>query len=465
MPGFLSSIAYVILMAPNSGIVNQGLRIILEPLGYAADRGPLNIYSIWGMIFVEGIRGATTVFLIIVAAFRLMDPALEDAAIMSGSGRFETLRRITIPLLTPALLGGIMYAFVGNLQDMDTPLVLGLPAGIFVLPTLIYFIAYRGAITNWGVASVYATLFVLLMAALSFIYFRYALRGSHRYATVLGKGYRPQRIKLGGWRFVALFFVFLYALFSVILPFLTLLWTSLTPGAFQPPTMKAFGNLNWGIYSDLLTNSRFLQAAWNTAGTSIIAATATMLLAIVSAWAVVRLRVRGAMFLDTMAFIPLALPSVALGVGMVLFYLGPVGRLLPVYGTWALLVIAFVVNYVAFATRVSNGGIAQLGAELEEASWVTGHGKISTLFRITSPLLKATFLAGFLWIVSVAAKNLTLPLLLASPSTETLSMRLWFLWDHFAEYDESAAIGVVMMVVIGGLALAARRLLTRAAGT
>ena len=461
MPGFLSSISYVLLLAPKSGIINQLLRPMLAPLGFSGDEGPINIYSMYGMIFVEGIRGATTIFLMIVAAFRLMDPSLEDAAIMSGAGRLETLRTVTIPLLTPALLGALVYAFVGNLQDFDTPLVLGLPAGIMILPTLIYFVGYSGARPNLGVASVYATLFVVLMVVLTFVYYRYAIRGSRRFATVLGKGYRPQRIKLGGLRYAALAAVVAFAVLSVILPFLTLLWTSVTQGAFQMPTMAALRKADLSAYADLFGSQSFLRAAWNTIGVSLLAGVATMGLAMVSAWAVVRLRVRGAALLDTLAFIPNAVPSVALGMALVVFYLGPIGGLLPIYGTWALLIIAFVINYVAFATRLSNGAMAQLGPELEEAAWTSGHGKFSTLVRVTTPLLSPAVVAGMLWIVAHAARNLTLPLMLASQGTETLSMHLWNLWDHHTEYTEAAAIGVIMMVAIGGLALFARSRLSK----
>ena len=317
------------------------------------------------MIFVEGVRGATTVFLMIVAAFKLMDPALEDAATMSGAGRFETVRTITIPLLTPALLGALVYAVVGNLQDFDTPLVLGLPAGILILPTLIYFVGYSGARPNLGIASVYASIFVVLMVALTFLYYRYAIKGSRRFVTVAGRGYRPQKIKLGPWRYVAVAFVWVFALFSVVLPFLTLFWTSVTQGAFQMPTLEAIRGADFSAYADLLGSDSFRRAAWNTIGVSLLAGLATMALAIVSAWAVVRLRVRGSTLLDTMAFVPNAVPSVALGIALVVFYLGPIGGLLPIYGTWALLVIAFVINYIAFATRLSNGAMAQLGPELK----------------------------------------------------------------------------------------------------
>ena len=464
MPGFLASISYVVLGAPKTGLVNQLLRAILEPFGYTADDGPLNIYSMGGMIFVEGVRGATTIFLMIVGAFRLMDPSLEDAAIMSGSGRFEILRKVTIPLLRPALLGALIFAVVGNLQDFDTPLVLGLPAGIFILPTLIYFVGYSGSLPNWGVASVYATMFVILMAVLTLVYHRYALRGSRRYATVLGKGYRPQRIKLGRWRYAALGFVGVFAMLSAGLPFLSLLWTSVAPGAFREPTWSALREADFSAYVDLFGSPAFRQAAYNTIGVSLLAGIATMALAIVCAWAVVRLRVRGSTLLDSMAFIPNAIPSVALGTALVVFYLSPMGRILPIYGTWALLVIAFVINYIAYASRVSNGAMSQLGAELEEAAWVSGHGRLSTLVKVTTPLLRPALLAGVLWIIAHAARNLTLPLLLSTSGTQTLSVHLWTLWDHQTEYTEAAAIGVIMMVALGGLALFARRLMVRGTG-
>ena len=465
MPGFLSSMAYTLLFSPKAGVGNQVIRDLLQPLGYSADSGPFNIFSMEGMIFVEGIRGTTTVFLMIVGAMRLMDPSLEDAATMSGSDRFESLRRITVPLLVPALLGAAIYSFVGNLQDFDTPLVLGLPGGVFILPTYIYFVAYSSSTPGWGLASAYASLFIVMMIVFTYLYFRVAIRGSKRFATVLGKGYRPQRIKLGSWKYPAVGLFAIYGFFSIGLPFFVLLWTSLAPSSsFRIPNLEMLRNMDFSAYSELAQNNGFLKAITNTVGISLLAAVATMAVALLSSWAVVRLRVRGAALLDTMAFIPNAIPAIALGVALVMFYLSPVGQLIPIYGTWALLVIAFVVNYIAYATRVSNGGMVQLGAELEEASWLAGHGKLSTLFRVTTPLLLPTFLAGALWVFAHSARNLTLPLLLGSRKSETVSMYLWRLWDINQDFRAVGAIGVIMIVLIGGIALAARNVMTRRSG-
>ena len=142
MPGMLSAMSWILLGSPKIGALNVWIRNLLDLVGIHMDSGPFNIYSLYGMILVESLKGTSTLFLLIVGAFRLMDPALEDASTMSGGLRWKTLRYVTLPLMKPALLAAGIFAFLGNMEDFDTPLLLGLPANVFILPTLIYFTAY-----------------------------------------------------------------------------------------------------------------------------------------------------------------------------------------------------------------------------------------------------------------------------------------------------------------------------------
>src|SRR5437870_2663600 len=142
MPGMLASMAWILMLSPKSGIVNIALRGIMDWFGAAPATGPLNVFTLPGMIFVESVRGSTTLFLMMVGAFRLMDPSMEEAATMAGAKVFTSLRRVTLGLVLPMLLAAWMYSFLGNLEDFETPLLIGLPAGVYVLPTLIFFTAY-----------------------------------------------------------------------------------------------------------------------------------------------------------------------------------------------------------------------------------------------------------------------------------------------------------------------------------
>src|SRR5262249_47097530 len=150
--------------------------------------------------FLDAMRGVTTVFLMVVGAFRLFDPSLEEAATVSGASRFATLRRVTLPALVPAIIAGTMYSFIGSMEQFESALAVGLQAGIFMLSTVIFFTVQMRVPINYGLGAVYAILFMVIMIVLVIVYRKIVSR-AERYVTVTGKGYRPRRISLGGWRY------------------------------------------------------------------------------------------------------------------------------------------------------------------------------------------------------------------------------------------------------------------------
>ena len=202
MPGILRSMSWILLLSPRSGIINVYLRDYLSFFGMRLETGPFNIFTLPGMIFVEGMSGSTTLFLLMVGAFRLMDPSMEEAAKISGARTFTTLRRVTLGLMLPAVLAAAMYAFLGNLDDFETPLLIGLQAGIYLLPTLIYFTAYVSP--SYGLATAYSSIFIIFTIVMVWIYYRVVIRHTERYASITGKGYRPRRLALGKWRWVGI---------------------------------------------------------------------------------------------------------------------------------------------------------------------------------------------------------------------------------------------------------------------
>ncbi len=461
MPGMLSSMAWILMLSPRIGVLNIATRTVMGWFGLGVgDVGPINIYSMGGMVFIEGIKGANTLFLMLVGAFRLMDPSLEDASTLSGATRLQTLRRVTMPLMLPALLAAAIYAFLGNLDDFDTPLLLGLPAGIFLLPTLIYFTAYVSSSPNWGLAAAYSSLFLVMMGFLVVWYYRVVIKKARKYATVTGKGYKPQRIKLGRWRYAALGGFIAYFALTIAMPFAILLWASVLP-AYRVPSRELLGSLTFSNYLQILDDPLIVQATINTVVLATSTATVTMILAFIVSWAVVRIRVKGGVLMDALAFAPNAIPTVAVGLGLVIMYLHPALRWTSLYGSVTLLVIALSTKYLAFSTRIGNGAMVQIAGELEEAAWVSGIGKVRTLIRVTAPLLLPTFLAGWLWVVAHSFRNLTLPLLLASPGSEVLSMRIYQYWVRDADFSLTAALGVCLMLTLALLAFGSRRIIAK----
>lgn len=462
MPGMLSAMAWTLLLSERTGWINVVIRNFLSVFGVEMDSGPFNIYSLPGMIFVESIRGSTTLFLMMVASFRLMDPALEEVASMSGAGNAATLRLITAPLLKPILLATAMYGLISNLEDFDTPLLIGLPAGVYVLSTFIYFSTYLSG--DWGLSAVYTTMFLFLTVAMVALYQRLILRRASGFATVSGKAFAPRRIKLGKWKWPAFGVVVTFAFLAVVLPLLIIAWASLLQN-YENPSMSALSGISLDNYWELFGDDRIVQSFWNSFVLGIGSALATMILAFLIGWAVVRQQVRGKAILDALSFIPHALPSVAIVIALVAFYLSPSMAWLPLYGTVTLMIIAMVTRYIAFGTRTANGAMIQIDRSLEEAAAVSGIPKGRTLLLITGPLILPAFIGGAIFVGSHAFRNLTIPLMMASRDNETIAVALYATWYRDANFSLASAIGVVLTVGLGIVTLITRRWIMRGYST
>jgi iron(III) transport system permease protein len=459
MPGLLFSMAYVFLFLPKSGVLNVFLRDLLSHFGMELSEGPINIYSLGGMIFLDGLRGVTTVFLMIVGAFRIMDPAMEEASLASGANHWATLRKVTLPVLRPALLAAVLYEFASSMESFEAPLVLGLPGRIYVYSTMIY-ISTRDAIPNYGLGAAFAASYFLLSLGLVYLYQRATVRQSERFATVTGKGYRPHRIKLGRWRYPALALFILYFLFAVVLPLGVLVWTSLLP-SYQPPSRAALARLHWGNYQMIFTEPAILRATWNTLIMTFGAATATVAVAFAVSWLVVRARIRGSMALDGLTFASHAIPGVVIALSFIFLYLQPPFRFLGLYGTVWILVLALVTQYVSFASRTTNAAVMQIHKELEEAGEVSGASRLRVLWQITFPLIRPAFIAAWIWVAAHAVRAFSVPLMLASRSNRPLAVMLWHLWDEEQNLPAASALGVLLILALTLLTFSGRAIIAR----
>ena len=454
MPGILRSMAWILLLSPNTGIINVGLRHVLGFWGMQIQNGPLNVFTLPGMIFVEAMGGSTTLFLLMVGAFRLMDPSLEEAARVSGASSLTTLRRVTLGLMKPAVLAAAMYAFLGNLDDFEVPLLIGLQAGIYLFPTLIYFTAY--ITPSYGLASAYSSIFILFTLIMVWIYYKVVIRQSDKYASITGKGFRPRRLSLGRWRWAALGFFCVFFVLNILLPFFTLVWASLLP-TYMAPSVSALQYVTLQNYVKLAHEPLIVSSTVNTVLLGIAAATATMGLAYLVSWLIVRLKVTGAIFFDAIAFIPHAIPTVAIGLALIAFYLNPAINWLPIYGTMWIMILALMTRYLAFATRTSNAAMTQLHRELEEAARTSGASKVTTLWKITFPLLMPPFVGGWIWVFAHTIRSFTIPLLLATPGNETVAVVMFQFWDRKTDFALASTVGVAMLVVMGLLTFIARK--------
>lgn len=461
IPGVLFALGWTLLLSPKTGALNMALREFFTLFGADFKEGPINIYSIGGLIFLDGLRGVTTVFLMIVGAFRMMDPSLEEAARVSKAGTAGTFFQVTLPAMMPAVLAAGMYSFISSMESFEAPLAVGLPGNIFVLSTLIYFTTRIQAPMDYGLAAVFGVSYMVLMLLLLVVY-RRVIRHSERFSTITGKGFRPRVISIGKWRWPAFLMFVVYFLLAVVAPFIILLWASILP-SYRIPSWEALELFTWRNYIEIFEADRVVNVVWNTLYLMLLSATATMILAFITSWGIVRSQVRGSGLLDGLVFVPHAIPGIVIALALIMAYLSPPLKYLGLYGSIWMMVMGLVVAYVAFGTRLMNSAIMQVHKELEQAAYVSGAGTMRTLFSITLPLLFPAFAAGWIWVAVHALRSFSIPLMLASRENEVFAVLLWEYWDE-GTASLSSALGVLMILVLIPMTLLMRRFIVQISG-
>jgi iron(III) transport system permease protein len=453
MPGMLLSMSWVLLLSPNVGIINRATMFV-----FGLENAPFNIYSLGGMIFTEGLRLVPTTFLLLVGAFRAMDPSLEEAALVSGAPKFTTTLRVTLPIMFPAILTAAIYIFMTAIESFEIPGVLGLRNGILVFSSKIYYATtstYGGG-ANYGEASALSSTYLVISIFLIYLYQR-STRHSERFATVTGKGYRPRVNDLGIWKYVALFFFVFYFCLAVLFPILIMFWASLIP-FYQAPSQEALSVVSFSSYSDLLSDAEVAKAVGNTVRLMFGSATVTTLLAAAVAWVVLRSKFPGRRFLDVLTFLPHAVPSVVLALALIYVYL--TFDFIPIYGTSLIILVGFVTNYLPFSTRTLSASVIQIHKELEEAGRVSGASSVTVFRKIVVPLLLPTMAGVAIWVAVHAMRELSMALMLNSSSNNVISFLIWSHWEA-GDLRHASALGVVLILIMLVMTFSGRYLATR----
>jgi iron(III) transport system permease protein len=441
IPGLVFAISYVLLLSPDIGVFNKMLMAM-----FGLSEAPLNIYTLTGLIFVEGLRLTPGSFLMMAAVLKSMDPSLEEAAYTTGAGIVRTSRLITAPLMLPGILAASIYYFITVIESFEIPAIIALPVGIQLLTTKIFFATHATTtMPNYSLASAVSVIFILVSAGLVYLY-TLATKHSERYTTITGKGYRPRIINLGKWRYAALGFTALFFSFSVIFPLLVLIWGSLLP-FMQAPSASALANASFAAYFNLGNVPKFGLALQNTLFMTLFVATGTMLIASLAAWFVVRGRVRGSRYMDLLTFMPHAIPSIVVAVGLIILYLHPMVRtVLPIYGTIWIIIVGMITKRISYGSRIMIGAMFQLHKELEEASEICGVGWLKTFFLITLRLLVPAFVNGWLYSAMLSIALFSIPVMLYTPRSIVFSVMIWNLWEN-AKVQDACVVGVVMVAI------------------
>jgi iron(III) transport system permease protein len=438
VPGILYTISWVYLIGGNVGVIQKMFRAV--GMGSVVP----DAFSLPGMILIDGLHLSPLVFLLMYAAFRSTDPSLEESAMMSGATVPQTVTRVTLPLVRPALLGAVLIMVVRGLESFETPAVLGMPSGTWVFTSRIYDALHTYPI-KYDQASIYS-LSLLLITVAGLLLVQHMNRRSERFQTVTGKGFRPRTLDLGKWRWpVSVGFV-LYFIIAVIAPLLILLWMSLLP-FYQTPGINALGSLTFSNYAELFHTRGVTQSIKNSVILALTSATAVMLFTAIISWIVLKSQFRGRRLLDLLASFPLAMPGLVLGVSLIFIYLRSP---LPIYGTLLILFIAYVTRYLPYGMRYSGSSLAQVGAELEESAKMSGATWRDTFQRIVLPLMAPGLVAGWIYVVVVSVRELSSSILLYSQNTRVMSVTIWEFWQN-GQTGVLAALGVCMVVALMAL--------------
>jgi len=436
IPGVIITISWILLAAPNIGVLNYLIEAVT-----GVNRA-LNIYSFWGMVWVQSLEMTPLAYLLMSAALQSIDPRLEEASAIAGAGTWPTLRRVTLPLVLPAGAAAALLLFIQTVESFEVPLILGARARVAVYTTEVYFNTSRMP-TDWGLASTYSMVLLLLSMALLLIYFR-LVRHGERYQTITGKDFRPRRIDLGAWKYLSCGLSLLLVFLITGLPFLVMLYASLLP-RFQVPTADALQAATLMNYRSLFDDSAYsITPIVNSTLLGIGTATVVMLLVAAVSYFVHKTRVRGRKLLDFLGFAPIALPSVVLGSAFLWLYLIVP---LPVIGSLTIIGLAYLTRYLPYALRFVSSAIVQIHTELEEAAAVAGGTWWTNLYRIYLPLLRPGLMAGWFWVMVHAYRELTISLMLARANNRTASVIIFDLWTS-GSFPQLSAFGVLIFLML-----------------
>ena len=448
VPGMLQAMAWVLLLSPRIGFVNKSLQSFL-----ALEQAPIDIYSLGGMVFIEGLRLVPTAFLMLVPLMRSMDPSLEEAAAVSGARPLSTTRKITLRLLAPGIVAVMIYQAMTALEVFEIPGIIGLPAGIYVFSTKIYAVVRSATfLPAYGLANALAMVYLGIALVTTFFYIRLISR-AERFTVITGKGYRPRQLDLGRWRYPAFALILLYLFLAIFLPFLVFVYVSFL-SFLQAPSLAALQTLTLKNYRFLAEYGEVGSALTNTVVMVLVTATATVILSFLVSLVVVRSKFWGRRLLDQLAFVPHAIPGIVMGIAFFWVFLKV--DFLPIYGTIWAMSIGFTAGFLSYGTRSMNAALLQVHKELEEAAYVSGARPWRTLWRIFLPLLMPTFVGVWIWVVLHAVRVAGLPLILyEGPQNQVLSILIWNMWDE-GYVPAVAAIGTLLMLSLLLLTLAVR---------
>lgn len=435
LPGMVDNLVWIYLLSPRTGLINISLMDF-----FGLKSAPFDIYTMAGMIWTMGISLIPSAYIITSSAMRNMDPSLEDAARIAGSGVFQTLRRVTLPLNLPAIFSVWLLQFILAVESFETPSMIGIPAKIEVFMASIYQSMVWNIPPEYGLATARATVILFITMTLVYIY-RRSTRRIEKYQVITGKAYQPRVIGLGRWGYLGTGLILSYVIIHIGLLFITITMLSLQP-FWDPRDLISRANLK--NFEIVLSHPGISKGLINSVISSTGAATLTVLVATIIAYIAHKSRLKGRGYLEAAGMLPIAIPGLVLGVGLLWAFLT---IRIGIWGTQLVIILAYLLRYMPFGIRTTSGSVIQIHGDLEEASRITGASFPRTLRSIIFPLLKPALLGLWVYVFISSFKSLGEIILLTTPQNEVLATVLWDLWVN-GNISLLAAASVLLMILL-----------------
>lgn len=444
VPPYVGAMAWLRLLNRNVGTINIVIRAIFN---MDTNVGPLNIYTLAGMIWVLATFYYPYAFITLSRAMEKMDPSLEEAARVSGASPLRTVFTITLPMMTPSLIAGALLVFVCAMSCYGIPSIIGAPGKVHTVTTRI--VEYMGLGAE-GINDATGLAVFLMVLAIIILYLSDVVIARKQYITVSGKSTRPNIVDLGKWRTPMTVLVSLFACIVILVPFATIIATSfkknLGKGLFEA------GNFTTNHWTRIFSRSDILESLKNSIVFGILTATIGILIACAMAYLLQRTRVKGRKIPDFLITLGSGTPSVVIALGLIMTMTGKFG--INLGNTVAIMVIAYLIKYLMMGMRTVVSAMSQIHVSLEESSQISGASWLGTMRRITVPLIFPSIAAGWFLIFIPSFYELSMTALLYSKDTKTIGFQLYEYWTYTSQQQASAlAVGILLVIIVLNLLL------------
>ncbi|MEO7010047.1 MAG: iron ABC transporter permease [Caldimonas sp.] len=442
IPHLLFSVSWGLLLNPSNGLINSALQ-----QAFSLQDAPFDIYTLHGMILVEGLLNMPIAYLIIPPAMASFDVSLEESSRVFGAGTWRTLLRVTLPVLRPAILAAFVLGVVRSLASYAVPRVLGTPGRVEVLATYLYEMIATGYSPDYGKAAALGMSALAASIVLIWVY-RLLTAESGKFVTISSRGYRPTVIELKRMRMPLFIAVALLSFVVIVLPVAVLLYTSFVPYSMVPGP-EAFAQMSWRHWTEVIEDPTSLLALRNSLLLGVVGATLGVLLSLFVAYVIVKVRTRASGLLESLTYLSFSFPGIVIGVGFMWFFVQT-----PLYATLGALLIGYIATYLPYGVRPLASAFVQVHAHLEESSLVCGAGPMTTMRRIIVPLLIPGVVSAWILMATMFLRELTVSIVLSRPGSEVLAVQILGFADD-GLWGKLSALGIIMIVISTALVLLA----------